>query len=215
MPASEMPISSVLRDASRRQHEQAENSPFIVQLMSGELDLRSYAAYLTQLAWLYRELEEHTTTGVAFESSEPLWSPYLLRGAAIDHDLRELGVSDWQSTTAVTPAMSRYCDHIATLGDRSDYRLIAHHYTRYLGDLSGGQAIARLVARHYGATAEQLTFYSFEGIPEPVRFKEAYRDSLDSLPLSDDELSALVAEVQLAFTFNQSVFDDLARGVIH
>jgi heme oxygenase len=215
MTSSESPISLVLRDASRVQHEQAENSSFIVRLMNGELDLASYAAYLTQLAWLYRELETHTTTGEAFESSEPLWSPHLLRSSAIEHDLRALGVNDWPSSTAATPAMSRYCEHIGALGDRSDFRLIAHHYTRYLGDLSGGQAIARLVERHYGASADQLTFYSVEGIPEPVRFKAAYRDSLDSLPLSDDELSELVAEVQLAFTFNQNVFDDLDRGVIH
>ena len=209
MNTSTAPISAVLREASRQQHEEAENSTFIVQLMGGELDLAAYTTYLIQLAWLYAELESRTTVGEAFASSESLWSPDLLRGSSIDHDLRALGVTDWRSTTAPTPAMTRYCTHLAAIGDRSNPRLIAHHYTRYLGDLSGGQAIARLVARHYNATPDQLTFYSFEGIPEPVRFKEAYRSSLDSLQLNDEQLAELVAEVQLAFTFNQNVFDDL------
>lgn len=31
---------------------------------------------------------------------------------------------------------------------------MAHHYVRYLGDLSGGQIVARLVARHVSTDLE-------------------------------------------------------------
>nr|WP_280953245.1 biliverdin-producing heme oxygenase [Acidipropionibacterium timonense] len=43
--------------------------------------------------------------------------------------------------------------YIATLRvhARRPAALVAHHYVRYLGDLSGGQAIGRLVQRHYAA----------------------------------------------------------------
>ena len=59
-------------------------------------------------------------------------------------------------------------------------------YTRYLGDLSGGPATAHLVARHYGATGDQLRFYSSE------------------------EIDTLVVEADAAFTFNGAIFDQLA-----
>jgi heme oxygenase (biliverdin-producing, ferredoxin) len=62
---------------------------------------------------------------------------------------------------------------------------VAHHYTRYLGDLSGGQVIGAMIERHYGATPEQLTFFSFEGIEKPVPYKREYRTALDALELTD------------------------------
>ncbi|AMB58042.1 hypothetical protein AWU67_03260 [Microterricola viridarii] len=86
---------------------------------------------------------------------------------------------------------------------------MAHHYTRYLGDLSGGQAISRLVARHYAATDEQLAFYRFDGIENHVHFKREYREQLDALPLSDEESAAVVDEALAAFEFNGALFDEL------
>lgn len=206
-------LSSVLRESSREQHTQAESSAFVVKLMKGELDLAAYASYATQLAWLYDGLEARTTTGTPFPSSEILWDDHLLRAPSIDHDLRHLGVEDWKTSTVPTPAMEEYRQHLAALGDRSDFRLIAHHYTRYLGDLSGGLAIAALVARHYGAEENQLTFYAFSGKENVVRFKENYRGALDGLSLTANQVAILVDEVRLAFTFNQQVFGDLEASL--
>ena len=107
--------------------------------------------------------------------------------------------------------MKSYIAHLESLQGKADPRLVAHHYTRYLGDLSGGQAIASLVARNYQATPDQLTFYKFDEIDDLVRFKESYRTNLDSLELSNDQVVELVSEVRLAFEFNQKVFEDLAR----
>ena len=53
-------------------------------------------------------------------------------------------------------------------------RYLAHHYARYLGDLSGGQAVAVLMARHYGATPEQLCFYDFAELGSVVDAKREY-----------------------------------------
>jgi heme oxygenase len=178
--------------------------------MKGELDLAAYTRYLANLSWLYSALENQSVTGAPFPSSENLWDDRLVRSDSIRGDLEHLGVTDPDSISP-TPAMREYVDHITSLGGRADFRLVAHHYTRYLGDLSGGQAIAALVARHYGATEDQLSFYRFDQIPDLVRFKESYRSILDGLQLTPDERAALVDEVKLAFTFNQRVFEDL-RG---
>lgn len=205
-----VPLSELVRDASRQQHIDAENSTFISQLMKGELDLAAYTRYLANLAWLYGALEKQVATGTAFPSSENLWDDRLVRSDSIRGDLEQLGVANPDSVTP-TPAMREYVDHINSLHGKADFRLVAHHYTRYLGDLSGGQAIAALVARHYGATEDQLSFYRFEQIPDLVRFKKSYRSILDGLALTSEEREELVDEVKLAFTFNQRLFEDL-RG---
>ena len=90
-------------------------------------------------------------------------------------------------------------------------RCLAHHYTRYLGALSGGQAIASLVGRHYGAAPEQLGFYRFDAINNIVQYKRAYRDRLNAMSFAQTEVDTLVAEVDAAFTYNGAVFDGLAR----
>ena len=209
MPQSQ--ISKILRESSMRQHQQAENSEFIANLMRGRLDLAAYTRYLVNLAWLYEALEAQVENGVAFESSEPLWDTRLNRVDSITRDLAELGVTDWRTTTEPSAAMKSYIEHLNSLAGKSDFRLVAHHYTRYLGDLSGGQAIAALVARNYGATENQLSFYRFDNIENLVRYKEQYRENLDSLTLDEAQIDELIAEVQLAFAKNQSVFEDLAQ----
>ncbi|MEN9749564.1 MAG: hypothetical protein RL149_642 [Actinomycetota bacterium] len=202
-------IAELMKQASRPQHTAAENSTFITQLMRGQLNLEAYTKYLINLAWLYEAIEEQTATGLARESSELIWDSRLNRLDAITSDLEALGVENWKATTKPSNAMVSYIEHIKSLNGKADLRLVAHHYTRYLGDLSGGQAIAALVGRHYGATADQLSFYRFPDIEDNVRFKESYRAHLDGLTLNQEELDALVQEVQLAFEFNQKVFDDL------
>jgi heme oxygenase len=77
-------------------------------------------------------------------------------------------------------------------------------------EAEAGQAIAALVARHYSATPAQLSFYRFGDIDDIVRYKEAYRGHLDGLDLTPEESATLITEVQLAFTMNQRVFDELS-----
>lgn len=203
-------ISTLLRESSRPQHTEAENSGFIVELMRGQLNIDAYKTYLVNLAWLYLALESKIKEGEPAPSSEKLWDERLDRIESISRDLENLGIQNWRETTSPSVSMQSYIDHINSLDGKSDHRLIAHHYTRYLGDLSGGQAIAALVARHYGVTREQLNFYSFTEIDDLVRYKEHYREVLDSLQFSQKQVDELVREVQLAFELNQAVFEDLS-----
>ena len=83
------------------------------------------------------------------------------------------------------------------------------HYTRYLGDLSGGQVVAHRMREHYGVDDSGLTFYNFEGIDKLKRYKDDYRARLDALPLDADAVDRLVDEALAAFAHNQAVFGDL------
>jgi len=202
-------LSEDLRVSTRHEHRRAELSPFITALMQGSRSLEDYTRYLINMAWLYEALEAKCSEGVPLVGSEALWDERLLRMSSITSDLENLGVIKWRSTTKPSAAMSSYIAHLDDVTGRDDPRLVAHHYTRYLGDISGGQAIAALVARHYGATEEQLSFYRFEGIDNLVRFKESYRETLDRIELTPDQHRDVVSEAKNAFVRNQRVFDDL------
>ena len=54
-----------------------------------------------------------------------------------------------------------------------------------------------------------MEFYEFPGIPQPGRFKKAYREKLDSLPVDEKMAAKIVKEANLAFSLNQGIFDSL------
>ena len=198
-------IAATLRTFTADEHRAAEQRPFIVELMGGELSLADYTRYLAQFAWIYGALESREPTPL----DPSFFDPALARFASIDHDLAALGAGDWRASHPALPATVAYVSHLASIPADDVVRWTAHHYTRYLGDLSGGQAIARLVARNYGATPEQLTFFDFSAVGDLVPFKRAYREGLDSLDLSEAEMDALVAETKIAYALNSALFDEL------
>jgi len=199
-------LSSRLRAETLAEHEHAERRPFIAQLMRGELTLGDYTRYLAQLSYVYEALEARTS-----RPGEPaaLNDPRLHRSAAIANDLRALGVVDATAEHPPLAATLAYADRIRAAGEA--HLFLAHHYTRYLGDLSGGQVVATMIARHYGATPEQLTFSRFEFIDKPVVFKREYREMLDRINLTDEQSDLLVEETKEAYRANSALFDALAR----
>lgn len=200
-------VAALVRAATADDHRAAETRGFITALMGGELSLDEYTRYLAQLAWVYEALEERGSR----PGDPAVFDPALARMAAIDADLSALGASDWRHAHPPLPATADYAAHLRAIAD-DDVRYLAHHYTRYLGDLSGGQAIAALVARHYGATPEQLGFYRFEVADDDgvVRYKRGYREAMNALALSPHEVDVLVAEVRTSFRMNSAVFEALA-----
>lgn len=92
---------------------------------------------------------------------------------------------------------------------------MAHHYTRYLGDLSGGQAIGRILARTYELEGlDGIGFYDFPEIAKPKVYKDGYRARLDALPLDEAEHQFVLAEVQRVFGFNGALFAELGERLL-
>jgi heme oxygenase (biliverdin-producing, ferredoxin) len=203
---ADAPVSVRVREHTAAAHRRAETRVFITALMGGELDLAAYARYLAALAPVYAAIEAR-----APQPSDPaILDPRLARLDAIEHDLAALGVAPWREQR-LPDASTRYAEHLAAIETRELPRYLAHHYTRYLGDLSGGQAIGALMSRHYGATPDQLTFFDFRALGSPVAFKRSYRDGLDALPFDERDAQAFVDEAALAFEHNEAIFDEL-RG---
>ncbi|OBC00790.1 MULTISPECIES: biliverdin-producing heme oxygenase [unclassified Gordonia (in: high G+C Gram-positive bacteria)] len=199
-------ISQRLREATAVAHRQAESATFIDDLLSGRLDADQYGRLAAQLYFVYRALEEVGTVLAGDPIAGAVLDDRLRRTERLRSDLVALGI-DPQTITPL-PAVERYVAAIeATINEPARY--IAHHYTRYLGDLSGGQVVAHRMREHYGLDASTLSFYSFDGIDKLKRYKDAYRDRIDALDIDESGVDNLVAEAISAFELNQELFADL------
>ena len=117
---------------------------------------------------------------------------------------------DWPSIE-VLPATEAYVARIAEVGRSWSGGLVAHHYVRYLGDLSGGQILGRAIARVYDLPERTGTSaYFFEEIASPKGFKEEYRAALDALPWDAEERARVADEANVAFHCNAELFHQLS-----
>lgn len=206
-PDAARSLSTAMRVGSQAAHDAAERSLFVQELMDGKLNEQGYADYLSRLRMVYAALEAAVRSHRDDDLVASVYDPSLERLPAIEADLEFWAGG---AAPAVDSAAARaYCDRIAAA---SGSALLAHHYTRYLGDLSGGQAIGRVLDRTFELDGAGLSFYQFPMRPKP--YKDAYRARLDELGLAPDEVERVVDEVKLAFRLNQNLFDELAENLV-
>ncbi|WP_226346979.1 biliverdin-producing heme oxygenase [Agilicoccus flavus] len=203
-------LSRHLREATARVHEEAEHSTFMADLLGGRSGREAFVALTEQLWFVYSALEETVDARADHPLLAPLHDPRLRRRGALERDLRSLRGDAWRAGLAARSATGEYARRIRDCADEPA-RLVAHHYTRYLGDLSGGQVIPPLLARHYGLT-DGVDFYRFDGIEKTKPYKDAYRAALDALPLDATGREVAAAEAVEAFRLNTAMFEELGRA---
>lgn len=206
---TETGLSVLMRDGSQAEHKDAEGSNFMSSLLDGQVNEAGYTEYLAMLRPVYAALE----SVAARLADDPI------AGTMIDSDINRLDAIDqdlafWAGESGVpevrSEAVDRYVARIeASAADPALF--VAHHYTRYLGDLSGGQAIGRILARTFDLPEGRgIAFYQFESVPKPKPYKDDYRARLDSLPLSDADQQRVVDEVKVVFGLNGALFQELS-----
>lgn len=178
-------------------------------MIKGRAGRDGYALFLFNLAPAYRFLED----GLRRHRGDPrlaaLVAPELFRHGAILDDLAAL-VGEGARPPARLPAGQAFAARIAAADPA---RLIAHAYVRYLGDLSGGRILGRLLARAPGIGAKGLGFYAFPAIADPERFRDDYRGRIDRVDLTAAEHEAVLAEACLAFRHNIRLSMEVAAAV--
>ena len=210
---SVIPFSQALRERTWTGHGQSEGAGFMHDLMTGEGTRDDYVALVAQHYFVYEALEAAAAKFTDVVEAQPFLSDQLTRMPALESDLEFLLGADWKSQISAVPATQRYVDRINEIAaDGWAGGFIAHHYTRYLGDLSGGQAIGRLMKRHFGFETNGILFYLFDQIADPKAFKETYREQLDAAGWDDAERERVIAEVLNAYRLNTEVFEDLTAA---
>ncbi|MBQ1087964.1 heme oxygenase (biliverdin-producing) [Streptomyces sp. B93] len=206
-------FSTLIRTASHEAHVEAETSTFMSDLLGGRLGVAAYARYTEQLWFVYEALETPADRLAADPVAGPFINPALLRLPALAQDLEHLRGPGWRATLSALPATEAYAARVRECADRWPAGYLAHHYTRYLGDLSGGQIIRDKAEKTWGfdRKGKGVRFYVFDGIGNPAAFKRDYRHLLDTVDADDLEKQRIVSECKRAFALNTAVFRSLGE----
>ncbi|MCP1387685.1 biliverdin-producing heme oxygenase [Corynebacterium sp. TA-R-1] len=210
-PASQQ-LSEALKAHTAAAHDQAENSRFMAGLAHGELSKDDVTRLTVQYWHIYTALEAAVRRASSHPAVALVADPRLERVPALEADLAALLGADWREHAAATEATEEYVAELNALGAEDGPAVIAHHYVRYLGDISGGQVLARVFAQHYGLEDEALHFYDFAEIGKIPPYRKAYKAALDEMALTEDETTALIETAKRAFGLNMGVFRSLDRA---
>ncbi len=179
-----------LKELTKENHRSAERSWFAGRMFSGKITNPEYAIYLKQQFEAYSALENRFD---ALDSIENTSFPddRLKRAGNIYKDLIEMDANG--DELPVLESTASYCSYIK---ETPDHLLYAHVYVRYLGDLKGGQMIAKRVPG-------EGMYYKFDS-PDELEAKIR-------LKLRED--NEFVEECKKCFTFAQKSFEDLKEYI--
>ena len=174
---------SNLKELTWEHHKDAERQEFVKVLMSGKINPDLYATYLWNQHKKYDLLE---ALAGALGLLDDL--PDIRRKVKIEQDFLELWKDD--SPPQITKSTQHYIMHMKEIiQDRN--AIMAHVYVLHMGDLSGGQMIARKAP---GAG----NMYKFD--TDTTALKEAIRAKIN-----DD----MAEEAKYCFTASTNLFKEL------
>lgn len=208
-----MDLAKQLKVGTKKSHSAAENTSFVASFLRGVVDEESYKTLVSDLYFVYRAMEEEVRRLKNNQFVKVVYFPELERELALERDVRYYWGPNWRAIITPSDSAQLYANRIRELGLKDPLLLVAHHYTRYLGDLSGGQILKGIAQKAMNLReGEGLHFYEFEQVEDTKEFKVKYRAALDTLELDQSQIDAIIAEANYAFKLNMYVFDELAGG---
>ena len=206
----EATFSQRLRAETAQAHRIVESTSFVKSILRGIVNIESYRNMQAGLYMVYCAMEEELKRHSDHPLVSRIYFKELERKQVLEQDLEFLYGEDWEDQLRDTPARSEYIDRIHWLGDHDPDLLVAHSYTRYLGDLSGGQAVAKIARRALGLEGRDgLRFFDFDEIEDSRAFKDEYRRRLNELPLDERQANRIITEANRVFTLNLHIFEEL------
>jgi heme oxygenase len=208
-------LAMKLRVGTQQAHTNSENVGFMKCFIKGVVDKNCFMQLLSNFYFVYSELEAAIEKHKQHPVISLIYFPELNRQSSLKQDMLFYYGNQWQETIKPSPATQAYIARIQQISTHEPALLLAHSYTRYLGDLSGGQMlqkIAQSALKLSGYTG--TSFYNFEQIPDKQAFKEKYRQALDKLPIDDISADKIVAEANYAFKLNMQIFQELETLLI-
>lgn len=174
-----------LKELTAEKHRVAERSNFSKKMISGKMTAEEYSLYLFQMLKVYTVMETMANELGLVNSLKKLE-----RTSALKEDLKEL-VGENHNLEYLS-ATYHYVKYLENLKEDLEVRkkLLAHMYVRYMGDLNGGQFIAK-------AVPGSGKFYQFEDKDRLVKQFSYY--------LKDD----LADEANVAFDWNIKILHSL------
>nr|QCI04029.1 Heme oxygenase [Antithamnionella ternifolia] len=208
-------LAQQLREGTTKSHSMAENVSFVKSFLGGVVDKQSYRKLVANLFFVYVAIEEEIEKNKNHKSIKSLYFPVLNRELSLIEDLEYYYGSNWRNQILPSSATQIYVDRIHEIGNNQPELLIAHAYTRYMGDLSGGQILKKIAQNAMQLSEDKGTaFYNFNDISDEKQFKETYRNALNNVPLTEIQIQQIIAEANTSFNLNMRMFQELNSNLI-
>lgn len=208
-------LATKLREGTKKSHSMAENVGFVKCFLKGVVEKNSYRKLVGNLYFVYSAMEEEMERHRQHPIVSKIYFPELNRKASLEQDLFYYYGANWRDAVELSAAGKAYIERIREVSANNPELLAAHSYTRYLGDLSGGQILKGIAQRAMNLTeGEGTAFYEFADIPDEKAFKTTYRQAMDELPIDDATADRIVDEANAAFGMNMKMFQELEGNLI-
>ena len=204
-----MALAKELKEGTKQSHSAAENTKFVSSFLRGVVSKEGYRQLVANYYFIYQAMEVEVLRLKDDPIVGPLNMKELYRHRSLAKDCEYFYGKNWDKTIYPTEACQKYVDRIRKVAHDETELLVGHHYTRYLGDLSGGQILRNIAQNALKLDDGGLDFYEFPEIEDKKEFKNNYRATLNTLPVTESQLSAIVSEANYAFRLNMFMFDEL------
>ncbi len=208
-------LATQLRVGTIKAHSFAENVGFVKCFLKGVVDKKSYRKLLANFYFVYSAMEEEMEKHHNHPIVSKINFPQLHRKQTLEQDLAYYYGANWRQQIQLSPAGESYVRRIREISEKEPELLVSHCYTRYLGDLSGGQIFKGIAQTAMNLPdGEGIAFYEFAEIPDAKAFKANYRQTLDELPIDDAGCARIVDEANAAFDMNGKMYQELEGNLI-
>ncbi|MEM9276045.1 MAG: heme oxygenase (biliverdin-producing) [Cyanobacteria bacterium P01_F01_bin.143] len=208
-------LATMLREGTKKSHTMAENVGFVKCFLKGVVEPKSYRKLVANLYFVYSAMEEEMEKLKDHPVLSNIYYPVLNRQQSLEQDLQYYFGSNWENEAVISAAGKEYVARIREIAKTQPELLVAHSYTRYLGDLSGGQILKKISQRAMNLSdGEGTAFYEFPEIPDEKEFKNQYRQAMDELPVDMATAEQIVDEANDAFGMNMKLFQELEGNLI-
>lgn len=206
-------LSFMLDDGTRKSHSLAENTAFVSGFFRGLSTKEAYRKLVTSLYFVYIAMEEAfdvIALDENFNCVSALDDKELRRVPSLEKDMEFFYGDNWKNKIKPSPATVTYVSRIREVAKVSPHLLVGHQYSRYLGDLFGGQMMGNMATRSLNLENGMGTeFYIFKDIPNAREFINDWYFRLNELPLTNEEKKEIVDEANLVFALNIGIFEEL------
>lgn len=208
-------LATQLREGTKKAHTMAENVGFVRCFLRGVVEKNSYRKLVANFYFVYSAMEEELERHKNHPVVSNVYFPELHRRQSLEADLAYYYGTHWRDQVSPSEAGQRYIDRIREVSNTQPELLVGHSYTRYLGDLSGGQILKGIAQRAMNLVdGEGTAFYEFDNIPDEKAFKNTYRSSLDAIAVDEATAERIVAEANDAFGLNMQMFNELEGNLV-
>ena len=203
-------FAAQIKQGTKESHSAAENTKFVASFLRGVLDPEEYRKLIANFYFVYSAMEEEVEALKDHPVVGKINLPELPRKESLKEDLSYYYGPSWETEIKQSEACVKYVNRIREIAKDDPKLLVGHHYTRYLGDLSGGQILRGIAENSLKPEkGKGLSFYDFSEISDSKNYKKVYRQLLDGLDVGQDDVDNIIREANYAFKLNMFMFEEL------